>query len=441
MIVTTISTVLSTEPQLISGDWQYEPINENEAEIIKYLGSDENVIIPAAIDGYIVSSLHQNAFFYYRTANSITIPDSITEIKDDTFQFCYGLTSVKLPDSLISIGAGAFGFSGLTTVTIPAKVTDIGDDTFQWCASLVSVTFKSETPPNLGRNVFYNDNIPWEYRKLTTIYVPVGAKATYENIYPFNIYDIVEFIICGDCSENENYCDCIPCTVCSALNCKIIHSYCDICQHYNCRIIHTAPSETGEIVLKWTDNISVRYTENRYEFSLPASGLLTVKFEHRRINDSKPYWNITLFSYGSELFFIQSKGNVSTLNYHFGYLPAGTYSIKVTDSSEFEGGGYNSMDYTLTAYFETGIPCNKCNTISCIFHYQKGDVNGDGIINMDDAVQVLLFHSKLPSVITDKNSMSWKASLITPESIDKNQPGLGDAVQILMKTAKLPCMI
>jgi hypothetical protein len=46
-----------------------------------------------------------------------------------------------IPDSVTSIGAGAFAQTNLTSVTIPGSVTSIGNGAFSDCTSLTSVYF------------------------------------------------------------------------------------------------------------------------------------------------------------------------------------------------------------------------------------------------------------------------------------------------------------
>ena len=67
----------------------------------------------------------------------------MTGIGSYAFQYCSGLTSVTIPNSVTSIEYGAFwGCSGLTSVTIPNSVTSIGGSAFEWCTGLKKVIVK-----------------------------------------------------------------------------------------------------------------------------------------------------------------------------------------------------------------------------------------------------------------------------------------------------------
>lgn len=76
--------------------------------------------------------------------NNTIIPNSVTSIGDGAFSGCNGLTSVTIPNSVTSIGNSAFyGCSGLTSVTIPNSVTSIGNSAFQECSGLTSVAISN----------------------------------------------------------------------------------------------------------------------------------------------------------------------------------------------------------------------------------------------------------------------------------------------------------
>ena len=71
----------------------------------------------------------------------LTLPDSLTSIGSGAFNRCSGLTQLTLPNSITSIGNGAFNrCSGLTQLTLPNSITSIGQYAFAGCTSLTELT-------------------------------------------------------------------------------------------------------------------------------------------------------------------------------------------------------------------------------------------------------------------------------------------------------------
>ena len=108
----------------------YSVLDDGTVIITNWYNSEENIDIPAKIDGMSVTSIGSEAFQNRTSIKSVTIPDSVTSIGQYAFAGCENLTSITIPDSVTSIGERAFYGSGLTTVNLPEKLTDIGEYAF-----------------------------------------------------------------------------------------------------------------------------------------------------------------------------------------------------------------------------------------------------------------------------------------------------------------------
>ena len=74
----------------------------------------------------------------------ITIPSmangyKVTRIGSWAFNWCEGLTSVNIPETVTSIGVQAFIGTSLTSVTLPNSLESIEGDAFQCCYNLISI--------------------------------------------------------------------------------------------------------------------------------------------------------------------------------------------------------------------------------------------------------------------------------------------------------------
>ena len=102
-----------------------------------------------------VTSIGNGAFWGCESLHSVTIPDSVTSIGDSAFSGCESLQSVTIPESVTSIGNWAFsGCESLHSVTIPDSVTSIGDRAFERCLSLQSVTILPNSVTSIGDSAF-----------------------------------------------------------------------------------------------------------------------------------------------------------------------------------------------------------------------------------------------------------------------------------------------
>ena len=110
------------------------------------------VILPNSL-----TDIGDSAFCGCASLTSIAIPDGVTSIGISTFSGCTSLTSITIPDSVTSIRIGAFDNCPIESATIPSFAcsyidkktlktvvitngTDIENYAFSGCTSLTSIT-------------------------------------------------------------------------------------------------------------------------------------------------------------------------------------------------------------------------------------------------------------------------------------------------------------
>ena len=185
-----------------------------------------------------VTHILSNAFEYCNKIESISMSDSVTSIGDEAFCYCSSLRNLTLSNNLVYFGEGNipdspvpllqpralefntydgasylgsttnpylvlvsgsnntssihsncrliyegafYGCSSLTSIVIPNNVISIGDRAFYSCSSLESVTF-TDSVRSIGKEVFYNKysrNLRFEYHGTTENWFNLAGK---ENI-------------------------------------------------------------------------------------------------------------------------------------------------------------------------------------------------------------------------------------------------------------------
>ena len=182
-----------------------------------------DVVIPSSVTyqgkTYPVKTIDFYAFNYCQGLTSITIPESITTIRNNAFYLCTGLTRVNItdieawcrivmgntnpliyahhlylngtevtdltiPDGITAISNYAFDCcEGLISLTIPSSVISIGNNAFENCFGLKTITCKAMTPPTVG---YVNFNGCTDL----TLFVPAEAITDYQNAPVWGQFDI-----------------------------------------------------------------------------------------------------------------------------------------------------------------------------------------------------------------------------------------------------------
>lgn len=101
---------------------------------------------------------------------SLTLPEGLTEIKDNALNALPNLTTVNLPSTLKTIGIQSFRQTGMSEITVPASVETVKLGAFRDMANLTTVTVKG--------NVAFDNNAFRSCPNLTSIYL-LGDDVTF----------------------------------------------------------------------------------------------------------------------------------------------------------------------------------------------------------------------------------------------------------------------
>ena len=139
------------------GNFVYIIKADKTAEIVEYNGKEENVDIPAELNGYTITGISgwsgkptnshplgviTGAFKNNKTIKTVVIPDTVKYIDDESFYGCTALESVMFGNGVEEIGDYAFeNCTSLSKVYIPVSVKKIGAEAFGY-------TFGSELTLN-----------------------------------------------------------------------------------------------------------------------------------------------------------------------------------------------------------------------------------------------------------------------------------------------------
>ncbi len=148
-------------------------IQEIGMSAFSHCGFDSEVIIPEG-----VVTIDKNAFSSCHNLKSVVMSDTVVEIKDYAFNQCSVLSDVELSKNLKKIGYSVFLQTAIQSITIPETVTEIGCSVFMECKNLKSITL----PTNMKISEI-GDMTFMFCENLTAINIPYTVENIGENAF------------------------------------------------------------------------------------------------------------------------------------------------------------------------------------------------------------------------------------------------------------------
>ena len=324
---------------------------------------------------------------------TINVPNSVTSIGGNILRGCWNLTSITVEDgntvydsrnncnaiirtadclliagckgsiidkSVITIGYNAFcNCSNLSRIIIPGGITTIGDNAFYDCSNLSEVKVGMKTPVTIGRYVFSN-------RSNATLYVPQGSLTDYEAADYWNEFrEIVEVIDPDDVPSQDD-----------ALYIEPMDGRKGGMANIKVKLKNAASVTSYGLELTLPEGMSIT-TDNSGAFESQVT--MSVRHDGHTMTTNKLSDNVYKIGVTS----LSSK----SLTGSDGIV----LTIKANVDEDMEEGIYPIILRDPLIVYTNGTKPDVVDMYSqvTINDYQNGDVDGDGVIDLADAVLVI----------------------------------------------------
>ena len=192
--------------------YQITDAAERETQIIRYMGEEDTVAIPAKINGgmYTVKSIAGYSFYDCGSLKVLDIPSSVAKMGNYAFWGCNSietltyntdaigsnfqnrksLKKVRMGDNVTKIGDWTFSNTGLEEITFSKSVKTVGSSAFSVCSNLKKAEFASiaslcgiefdgydSNPLSLAHHLYINGE------EVTEVIIPNTVKSIGERAF------------------------------------------------------------------------------------------------------------------------------------------------------------------------------------------------------------------------------------------------------------------
>ena len=172
---------------------------EGTGEVWHYFHYNDN--IKAVVIGEGITSIsYVGTFQGDKNLVSVTLPESLTDLGNSTFEYCSNLTTINLPGKLTNIGQEVFSYcSSLSSINLPEGITSIGQEAFSKCTSLSEITWPTNiTRIEAGTFSGCNNLTSFDFSNITSIGNSAFSGCGFKTIViPENVTDIGNYVFSG----------------------------------------------------------------------------------------------------------------------------------------------------------------------------------------------------------------------------------------------------
>ena len=291
-----------------------------------------------------VTSIGEYMFSHCSNLKSVSIPNGILEINTFAFYGCSNLTSILIPYGVRSIGFSAFsGCADLTTINLPNSIVSIGNSAFSDCSGLKSITIPNSLR-SIGTSAFKNCT------GLTTITIPNSITSIGD----------AAFQNCSNLTDFYCYAESVPYVVSNEV---FKDSYIEYATLY----VPEASIAAYKANAFWNQFGTIKTLSGEYP-EVPKCATPTISYVDGKLQ-----------------FSCETEG--ADIHYEYGNKGVGSDASmkKVTVIVYAKKEGYENSDVA-TKEIDLGT--------SGI----RGDLNGDGLVNMPDAMFIVnrILNGKFP---------------------------------------------
>ena len=163
-----------------SEGYEYMLQEDDTAVITGYYGEETAIEIPFELDGHAVTAIGDEAFIRHEELTSVVIPEHVVSVGARAFSRCRALKDLEIMEGVVSLGNAVFyRCDSLESVTLPTSLTSVGLNPFADCVHLEKITVSFANPA-----LVVIDGVLFTKEDMRLVCFPGGLVSVYNYTVP-----------------------------------------------------------------------------------------------------------------------------------------------------------------------------------------------------------------------------------------------------------------